>query len=613
MKPPPSQRTPVLPASRLTLILGAVVLIAAAVPFAPALSAGFVDFDDTDIIVTPTGYRGFSPENIRWMFTTTHMGHYQPLTWLSYAFDYSIRGLDPAGFHGTNILIHACNALLVYLLARRLFAAGFAGSGSMIPPRSLEVGAAAAALLFAIHPLRVESVAWVTERRDVLSTLFMLLTALAYLRAISPDSHAMGSPRSVTGLSLPWYAVSIALLLCSLLSKAWGLTFFAVAAIIDWYPLRRLPGDPRTWSRPPARGVLLQKAPYAFLGLVFAMIAGRAVASVPFTVISYEQWPLEARLLQACYGVMFYIQKLLNPTNLAALYELEPFKPLGQMKFLAGVAFTAALAAAAFALRRRAPAFTAAALAYVVVLSPVLGFRQAGPQLVADRYSYIANIAWALLLGAALVVVVRRCSRPALGALAAVCAVLGSSLAYLTWQQTRVWKDTITLFAHAINAGADGPIIRQNYATQLLKAGRTPEAIEQFQAATALEPRYGEPWFKLANALKDQNRLPEAEQAYIAAAKSMSDSWRPNLMLGIMYFTRMDRTKDAAERFRAAVSNAESTGNPPGSSRAYLMLAGALDELGDEQGCRQMLQKATTFPDVRDEAMQHLREMGAPP
>jgi tetratricopeptide (TPR) repeat protein len=139
------------------------------------------------------------------------------------------------------------------------------------------------------------------------------------------------------------------------------------------------------------------------------------------------------------------------------------------------------------------------------------------------------------------------------------------------------------------------------------------DAIENLKdRATRLEPRYGEPWFKLANALKDQNRLPESRSGLSTGLQDNVRLWRPNLMLGIMYFTRMDRTKDAAERFRAAIANAEATGNPPGSSRAYLMLAGTLDELGDEQGCRQMLQRAAAFPDVRDEAMQHLREMGAP-
>lgn len=591
-------------ATRLTLALAAAIFILAAIPFAPALSAGLLDFDDVDIIQSQTGYRGLTADNLGWMFSTTHMGHYQPLTWLSYTLDYSLRGMEPAGFHATNILIHALNAVLVFLLARRLLAAGFV---DRTPSRSvLGLAAAATALLFAIHPLRVESVAWVTERRDVLSTFFLLLTALAYLRAFPA--------RSTAPVSRAWYAASISLLLLSLLSKAWGMSFFVLALILDWYPLRRLPSGLGDWFKPPARGVLLQKVPFTLLGIAFAVQAARAQASVAFTAIPLEQWPIGARILQACYGLMFYIQKLVAPINLAALYELEPFKPLNQPRFILGVLFALTLAAAAIILRRRLPAFTAAALAYTIILSPVLGFSQSGPQLVADRYSYIANISWALLIAAGVVHLLTRRfpSRAArAGAALAAVAVL-SLLAGLTWRQSRVWHDTETLFAHAISSGADGPIIRQYYAAQLLKAGRVNDAIANLQTATRLEPRYGEPWFKLANALKDQNRLPEAEQAYLAAAKGMSDSWRPNLMLGILYIAKMDRPKDAAERFRAAIANAERS-TPPASALPYLMLAGALDELGDEAGARTMLQKAAEYPETREQALQHLREMDATP
>jgi hypothetical protein len=237
-------------------------------------------------------------------------------------------------------------------------------------PLVLELGAAAAASLFAIHPLRVESVAWITERRDVLSTLFLLLAAIFYLRAFPP--------RSTSHASVLAYSASVVFLLLSLLSKAWGMSFFVLVLILDWYPLHRLPSSPLAWFKRPALAVLLQKLPYAALGIAFAIQAARAQASVAFTAIPLEQWPVGARILQAGYGLMFYIQKLVWPSNLAALYELEPFKPLAQPRFIIGAVFAIAFVAAAVFVRRRLPAFTAAALAYAIILSPVLGFSQSG-------------------------------------------------------------------------------------------------------------------------------------------------------------------------------------------------------------------------------------------
>src|SRR5262245_32043414 len=165
--------------------LGAAALVLLViVSFSPAFSAQFVSWDDTDNLIKNSHWRSFTPQSLRWMFTAFHLDHYQPLTWLSFAVEYTFWGMDPSGYHGTNILIHAINAVLFFLLARRLLHIGLTGAdprrGGAARPE-LTAAAALAAALWAVHPLRVESVAWVTERRDVLSTLFMLSGALAYI------------------------------------------------------------------------------------------------------------------------------------------------------------------------------------------------------------------------------------------------------------------------------------------------------------------------------------------------------------------------------------------------------------------------------------------------
>lgn len=597
------------------LLVAAAIAVLAFIPFTPALTAGLVDFDDDAVILQHDDYRGLGAENLRWMVTTTHMGHYQPLTWLSYAIDHALAGSPEAGtpgfdravfrFHLTNLLLHALNAALVYLLARRLIAAAWDGrtAGRPSGPAALEAAAAGAALLFAVHPLRAESVAWVTERRDVLSAFFLLAAALAYLRAFPA--------RSERPASHVWYAASVGLLLLSLLSKAWGMTFFVILTIIDWYPLRRLPVNPMRWLSAGARPVLIQKAPYVALGLATAAMAAHAVNSVPYTNIRLEFWSVGARICQAAYGLMFYLQKLVWPTGLCPLYELPIGQSLAQPRFVAGLAFTAAAGITLWILRRRAPAAIAAAAIYGVLLAPVLGFNQSGPQLVADRYSYLANISWVVLLaGAAGWWAAKRGARVAGAGLAVLGLAAAGVLGVLAWRQTHIWQSSERLFLQCIQQGRDGPIARINYGLQLAKRGDLVAAEAQFQRAVEIQPSYGNAWFHRGNALRDLGRLADAEVCFQRAAEHMADSWRAHTALGLIY-VNADRVPEAAEQFRAAVANVEAPGSRSFSPRPYLMLAAALDLLGDQRGSMEMLRKAAQYPETRDEALDVLREMEA--
>lgn len=585
------------PTPRRSTWLTLVPLALAAITFAaflPALSAGFSDFDDHGVLLETDRYRGFAPSNLAWMFTTTHMGHYQPLTWLSYAIDFSLWGLDPRGFHLTGLLIHALNAGLVYLLSLRIFR--IARPGVSEPTRI--AAAAVAALLWSIHPLRVESVAWITERRDVLSGLFLLLTTLAYLRAFPPEST-----RPASGA---WYVASVALLLLSLLSKAWGITFFVVALVLDWFPLRRVPLSPLEWRWPALRPVLVQKVPHLALGVLFAMQAARAQSSQPLVVKNMAEWGVTQRLCQAAYGLCFYLEKLVWPTRLAALYELPSTASPTEPRFLA-VVLLAALGLAIVCLSiRRWPAIAAAAIIYAAILSPVLGLLQSGIQLVADRYSYLANVSWSVLIaGGALVWLPR--SRGARAAVAISAAAAAATLSFMTWRQTTYWQDTERLFAHALAVGADGPILRENYGRQLETHADRQGALEQFDTSIRLDPRYGEAWYSRGNVLKLLGRYPEAIDSYQHAAATMADSWRADVALGLL-FHELDQLPQARAAFDAAVRKLDASRVPSPTGRPYLLLAAVLDEMGDEHGSREMLLRAAQFEDTRAEAMQHMRE-----
>jgi hypothetical protein len=257
--------------------VAAPVLVVAAVvaAFSPALSAGFVNWDDPGLVLENPHFRGLDAARLRWMLASFHMGHWHPLTWLTFALDHALWGMDPRGYHLTNLALHALTALLVYALARRLFAV----TGAAEPARTL--AAAVAALLFAVHPLRVESVGWVTERRDVVSAPLLVLAVLAWLRFAERGGRA-------------WYAASLVAFALSLLGKAWGITLPAILLLLDAWPLRRI-------GRVPVARLVAEEAPFVALAGAAAAIAYVAQRSAGAMADAAPLGWLQ-RAMQALYG-----------------------------------------------------------------------------------------------------------------------------------------------------------------------------------------------------------------------------------------------------------------------------------------------------------------------
>jgi protein O-mannosyl-transferase len=437
--------------------LPAGVALAVVVAFLPVLGHGFVLWDDDLNLTDNPSYRGLSPRHLAWMFTTLHAGHYQPLAWMTLGLDFTLWGLRPAGYHLTNLALHVANALLVYALAIRLLRPAGAAAA---PPRT---AAAVGALLFAVHPLRVEPVAWISERRDVLSAGFYLATLLAYLRA-----REGGGGR--------WDRVAFGCFLASLLSKAWAMTLPAVLLLLDWYPLRRVR------DRATAAAAVREKVPYLVPALVAAGVAAVAVSRVPEIRTLEAHGPL-ARLAQAAWGLCFYLWKTLVPLRLSPLYLLdEPLDPFAP-PYIAAAAAIVVAAVAVFALRRRVPALLAASAAYVIVVSPVLGLLQAGPQMAADRYTYLACVPWALLAAALL----EHVRRPAVwGAAFGIVVVLGA----LAFRQTFVWRDSVTLWSHALAVDARNHVAYTNRGWAHQQAGALDAAIADYGRALGVRPSY---------------------------------------------------------------------------------------------------------------------------
>lgn len=500
--------------------------------FLPALRNGFVGWDDPENILLNQNFRGFGPAQLKWMFTTFHMGPYQPLSWLSYAADHLVWGLNPFGYHLTNVLLHAAGAAVFFLLALRLLSLA-SGEES---PRGLALPAFFAALFFSLHPLRVESVAWATERRDVLCGLFYILAAFWYV-----------STRRGEGL-LRRNALPLAAFLLALLSKGMAVTLPLALLILDIYPLRRLPADPRRWAEPEFRAVWLEKVPYFLLAAVFGAV-GYVGQEVGSGITPYSQTGLGARAAQILFALLFYIRKTLLPLELSPMYQLPAGYGLTGTASLLTAGALAAITAAAFYARRRWPAVPAALAAYACMLLPVSGIVKFGDQAAADRYSYLPGLGFALLAGGALLIVRRRLGRKAAAALV-LAALL--TLAGLTWRQQGFWKDSGTLWSHALELDQNTHQAHNNLAGFLLAKGDFAGAELHYAEALRLNPDYAEAHNNFAGLLARKGDLEGALRHCLEAARCNPLFPAPHLNAGIALY-KLGRPDEAAAQFREAL------------------------------------------------------------
>lgn len=462
-----------------------VVAIAAAAPFLPALGQGYLAWDDAATLVDNPRVRGLTPENVAWMFTTFHKGPYQPLSWLSYGLEHEIHGLDPGLCHLTNVLLHAANAVLVFALARALARARGVPGGEAL------FAATAAALVFGPHPLRVESVAWATERRDVLSGLFLLGATLLHLRSVES-----GRGRDRAGA-----AVAFAL---SLLAKASGLLWPVALLVLDALVPRRAAAG--------AKGLLAEKIPLFLLaaGAAALAIAGQRSAGAMEGLSTHG---VAERAAQCGYGLFFYAAATAFPIGLSALHEMPRGHVALDPAVLAGGLAALAVAALVFRFRKRAPALAAALLAYAVLVSPVLGAAQSGNQIVATRYSYLPCVPLALLAGFSLAR-----WRARLGARAVVPALAAATLALgvLAFQTTRLWASDLRLWERAIRLDAENSVARYNRGLARRLAGDVGGAVADFSEAIRLRPRWPSPLMNRGNARLESGDTAGAIEDYSA-------------------------------------------------------------------------------------------------
>jgi len=543
------------------LLPGILMFLLVAGIFMPAATHDFITYDDP-VYVTQNAHvtGGLTWANVRWAFQSTEASNWHPLTWLSHMADCQVFGLRPWGHHLTNVLLHAINAALLFAALRRMTGALW---------RSLFVAA-----LFGLHPLHVESVAWVSERKDVLSTAFWMLALWAYARrAELARARAPGAP-GFYGLALLFFALG-------LMSKPMLVTLPFVLLLLDYWPLDRWAGSTTAarWA------LLLEKIPFLALSAAASAVTLFAQAKGE-TVASAEDFPWPVRLANALIAYCRYLGKCVVPTKLAVFYPYFPEQPPLRETLLAA-ALLAGITAAAVALARRRPYLLVGWLWFAGTLLPVIGLVQVGGQSMADRYSYVPLIgvfimaAWAA--GDAAPSWPHR--RPVLGAAAG--AVL-AGLAVLTTRQLSLWRDGASLFRHALAVTQDNWVAHANLSAALAKTspaeagaelretvrilaafaethdrrgvelertpGHSPEAIREFRTAVRIMQDLPGPHYNLGTALaKLPGRLPEAIEEIRAAVRLKPDFVEAHYNLGVALANTPGQLPEAVEEFRTAV------------------------------------------------------------
>ncbi|MCX5770855.1 MAG: tetratricopeptide repeat protein [Candidatus Hydrogenedentes bacterium] len=431
----------------------AVVAVAGFAAFSPALRAGFTNWDDT-LYVTENSriQQGLTIQNAAWALTARHVSNWHPLAWMSHMTDVSLFGLNPAGHHLTSIVIHCAAAVMLLLFLHR-------ATGDL--PKSLLVAG-----LFALHPLRVESVAWVAERKDVLSAFFGFAWLWAY--AVYAEKPSAGR-----------YAGMAGLLALSLMSKPMLVTAPFLLLLVDYWPLRRFDSPGVT------RKLLLEKLPLLALvcGVsVLAFIAQRSGASVG----TFEVYPLPARLWNAAIAYWMYVWKTIWPANLALFYPHRGAATSATAGVIAATGLGTATVAAV-ALRRRAPFVTVGWLWYLGLLVPVIGLVQIGQQAYADRYTYLPSVGLYMAAVWGVAAVIPR-NAVAKKAAVAISAAILAALAVATAAQAVHWRNSETIWRKTVASTDKNTLALVTLANVFQQQGRAEEAWQTLERALEIDP-----------------------------------------------------------------------------------------------------------------------------
>ncbi len=524
---------------RTTLLICLVLVLATLAVYWQVYDFSFVLLDDHAYITDNWHVRdGLSLRSVEWAFTQSYQSNWHPLTWISLMVDAQIGGVDPCVYHVTNVLLHIVNTLLLF--------------GFLLSATRRKWQAGAVALLFAIHPVHVESVAWVTERKDVLSTMFWLLAMLAYLRYVARRSVGR-------------YLLVAALFALGLMSKPMLVTFPLTLLLLDAWPLQRVVESrkPKVESLDPGGSVPSRPFPthYSLLPLLaekiplFAMSAASCVITImaqTAALYTVAKLPVGARISNALVAYVSYIIKMLCPLNLVPMYP-HPGRGLPLWQIVGSALLLAAITAIAIKSARRRPYLTFGWLWYVVTLIPVIGLVQVGMQSMADRYTYVPLIglfiiaAWGVpeVLGAL------RVTRPSPVWISAGGAV-ALALMVTAYFQVGYWRDSTALAEHSLAVNDKNYAAHQLRGCAYTEEGDRERAVIEFRKALRLAPYAAETSMNLAETLCDLGRYRESADEYKRTLKMLPGHGDVHQRAGEL-LVKMGQLDRAMKHFRIAL------------------------------------------------------------
>jgi len=539
--------------------------------FLPVAWQGFVNYDDSDYVTENTHVQsGLKWDNVVWAFTTGHASNWHPLTWVSHMLDCQLFGLKAGAHHLVSVGFHIANTLLLFLLLRRMTGAEW---------RSVLVAG-----LFALHPLHVESVVWASERKDVLSAFFFMLTLLAYVHYVGKSSligdrttdHAPRNARFAFG----YYLLALCFFTLGLMSKPMLVTLPFVLLLLDYWPLQRFSFSPPHYSDTPslhparasAFRLLLEKVPFFVLAAassVVTFIVQRKGGAVSTSLTLGE------RIANALVSYVRYIGKTFWPADLSVLYPHPGHWPAWQV-ISAGVLLMA-MTAAVILLSRKKPYLAVGWLWFCGTLVPVIGLVQVGVQSMADRYTYLPLIGISIMLVWGLGELIPR-ERPwrfkALavggGLSLAICAVL-------TERQIRFWRNSESLFTHAVQVTRNNYLAYNNLGFYLNGQGRTAEAMENYRMSLKINPAYEDALNNLGYALAAQKKFLEAIPLYEAALRSRPNHAEVHNNLGNA-LSEVGRIDEAIQHYLIALQEKPTYADAHNNLGIALAMKGKLDE-----------------------------------
>jgi tetratricopeptide (TPR) repeat protein len=538
---------------RLELVIGLALVLATVAAYAPVFQNGFVNYDDPEYLTQNREVqKGLTAGSVWWALSTTAAANWHPLTWLSLQLDYQLWGLNPTGYHLTSLLLHCASTVLLFGVLRRMTGALWAS--------------AAVAGLFALHPLHVESVAWVAERKDVLSTLFWMLTLWAYVGYVERPG--------------PWrYLVLLLTFALGLTAKPMLVTLPFVLLLLDYWPLRRWRGSPAGDESSPAVPGVPRSLPWLVLEKLplFALAAASCAITVIAqreggTVETLESLPLSVRLGNALVAYVSYLGLTFFPTNLAVFYP-HAREQVPVVLLLAAAALLLGISVACYRFRRRQPYLLVGWLWYLGTLVPVIGLVQVGSQALADRYTYVPLIGLFLLLAWGVPVLLVRWGVVNRAAPFALTAVVLAGCLLATWKQAQYWHDSLSLWQHALAVTDRNFITLYHLGGAFAEQGKWDRAVQHLEASVRLKPDYAGAHINLGNALGRQGKMEEARQHYAAAVQLNPENATARRNLGAA-LVEQGRLEEAIEQYRAALRIS------PDDAAIHLNLAVALSRRG---------------------------------